>query len=113
MEKWMIGTMFLCMILTALCFAHAIVFGIMGEKCIWLVRSYQQLSKTEREKYSKEKICKAGRNILAMGGVWFLLGTAACYFLSPYAIVLFLIVWIAVLVPRMKFQEKRYEKYKK
>ncbi|MBY0757939.1 hypothetical protein B5F37_05955 [Drancourtella sp. An210] len=113
MEKITIGAMFVCMILAALCFAHAFVFGFMGEKSIWLVPSYRKLPKEKREAYSVEKICTGARNTLALWGLWFILGTVACYFLNPLIVLVFVGGWIAMLIPRMSFREKRYDKFRK
>lgn len=113
MEIKIAAAMFLCMMLAALCFAHSIVFALMKEKCIWLVRSYKTLPKEEREKYSVEKICAGGRNILLLWGVWFVIGAAACYAVTPYIAAVFVVIWIILLANRMKFSEKRYEKYRK
>lgn len=113
METKIIVAMFLCMILAALCFAHAIVFAFMREKCIWLVKSYRGIPKEERDQYSSEKICTGTRNILALWGLWFVAGTIACYFFTPYLAAVFIVAWIFMLVSRMKFSAKRYEKYKK
>ena len=42
MERVIVISVFLCMMMAALHVAHAVVFTILGEKCVWLIKSYRE-----------------------------------------------------------------------
>lgn len=54
MERVIVISVFLCMMMAALHVAHAVVFTILGEKCVWLIKSYRELSQ------GKTKVLRCG-----------------------------------------------------
>ena len=38
MERVIVIAVFICMMMTALLIAHAVVFTVLGEKCVWLIK---------------------------------------------------------------------------
>ena len=51
MERVIVIAVFICMMMTALLIAHAVVFTVLGEKCVWLIKSYRDLPKEKRDLY--------------------------------------------------------------
>lgn len=112
-DRVILISVFICMMLSALLAAHAVVFTVLGKKCIWLIKSYRDLSLEKRELYDVNLVVKGARNELVLWALWFVAGAILCYYLTPFLVVLFLGIWLAVFSSGRKFQEKRYEKYKK
>lgn len=98
MERVIVISVFLCMMMAALHVAHAVVFTILGEKCVWLIKSYRELPKEKRKCYDAALVVT---------------GAIVCFFVTPFLVIVFLGVWLAVFFSRRKFSEIRYEKYKK
>ena len=113
MERVIVISVFLCMMMAALHVAHAVVFTILGEKCVWLIKSYRELPKEKRKCYDAALVVAGARNQLFLWALWFVAGAIVCFFVTPFLVIVFLGVWLAVFFPRRKFSEIRYEKYKK
>ena len=113
MERVIVISVFLCMMMAALHVAHAVVFTILGEKCVWLIKSYRELPKEKRKCYDADLVVAGARNQLFLWALWFVAGAIVCFFVTPFLVIVFLGVWLAVFFSRRKFSEIRYEKYKK
>lgn len=112
-ERIIVIAVFICMMMTALLTAHGVVFTILGEKCVWLVKSYRDLPKEKRDQYDAGLVVNGARNGFLLWALWFVLGAVLSYFVTPFLAVAFLGVWLAVFLRGRVFREQTYEKYKK
>lgn len=96
MERVIVISVFLCMMMAALHVAHAVVFTILGEKCVWLIKSYRELPKEKRKCYDAALVVTGARNQLFLWALWFVAGAIVCFFVTPFLVIVFLGVWLAV-----------------
>ena len=80
---------------------------------MWLIKSYRELPKEKRKCYDAALVVTGARNQLFLWALWFVAGAIVCFFVTPFLVIVFLGVWLAVFFSRRKFSEIRYEKYKK
>ena len=113
MERVIVIAVFICMMMTALLIAHAVVFTVLGEKCVWLIKSYRDLPKEKRDLYDPGLVVNGARNGLVLWALWFVLGAVLSYVLTPFLVVVFLGVWLAAFFSGRNYKEKKYEKYKR
>ena len=113
MERVIVIVVFICMMMTALLTAHAVVFTVLGEKCVWLIKSYRDLPKEKRDLYDPGLVVNGARNELVLWALWFVLGAVLSYVLTPFLVVVFLGAWLAAFTSGRSFKEKKYEKYKR
>lgn len=113
MERVTVIAVFLCMMMISLLVAHAVVFSILGDKCVWLVKGYRDLPKEKRERYDPDLVVQGTRNKLLLWAVWFAAGAVSSWAFTPFLVLIFFVGWIWSFVREMKFQEKKYQKYKK
>ena len=113
MERVIVIVVFICMMMTALLTAHAVVFTVLGEKCVWLIKSYRDLPKEKRDLYDPGLVVNGARNELVLWALWFVLGAVLSYVLTPFLVVVFLGAWLAAFFSGISFKEKKYEKYKR
>lgn len=113
MERVIVIAVFICMMMTALLIAHAVVFTVLGEKCVWLIKSYRDLPKEKQNLYDPGLVVNGARNGLVLWALWFVLGAVLSYVLTPFLVVVFLGVWLAAFFSGRRFKEKKYEKYKR
>ena len=93
MERVIVIAVFICMMMTALLIAHAVVFTVLGEKCVWLIKSYRDLPKEKQNLYDPGLVVNGARNGLVLWALWFVLGAVLSYVLTPFLVVVFLGVW--------------------
>lgn len=62
MERVIVIAVFICMMMTALLIAHAVVFTVLGEKCVWLIKSYRDLPKEKQNLYDPGLVVNGARN---------------------------------------------------
>ena len=74
MERVIVIAVFICMMMTALRIAHAVVFTVLGEKCVWLIKSYRDLPKEKQNLYDPGLVVNGARNGLVLWALWFVLG---------------------------------------
>lgn len=113
MERVIVIAVFICMMMTALLIAHAVVFTVLGEKCVWLIKSYRDLPKEKQNLYDPGLVVNGARNGLVLWALWFVLGAVLSYVLTPFLVVVFLGVWLVAFFSGRSFKEKKYEKYKR
>lgn len=113
MERVIVIAVFICMMMTALLIAHAVVFTVLGEKCVWLIKSYRDLPKEKQNLYDPGLVVNGARNGLVLWALWFVLGAVLSYVLTPFLVVVFLGVWLAAFFSGRSFKEKKYEKHKR
>ena len=113
MERVIVIAVFICMMMTALLIAHAVVFTVLGEKCVWLIKSYWDLPKEKQNLYDPGLVVNGARNGLVLWALWFVLGAVLSYVLTPFLVVVFLGVWLAAFFSGRSFKEKKYEKNKR
>lgn len=106
MERVIVIAVFICMMMTALLIAHAVVFTVLGEKCVWLIKSYRDLPKEKRDLYDPGLVVNGSRNVLVLWALWFVLGAVLSYVLTPFLVVVFLGVWLAAFFSGRSFKEK-------
>ena len=66
MERVIVIAVFICMMMTALLIAHAVVFTVLGEKCVWLIKSYRDLPKEKQNLYDPGLVVNGARNGLVL-----------------------------------------------
>ena len=113
MERVIVIAVFICMMMTALLIAHAVVFTVLGEKCVWLIKSYRDLPKEKQNLYDPGLVVNGARNGLVLWALWFVLGAVLSYVLTPFLVVVFLGVWLAAFFSGRSCKEKKYVKYKR
>ena len=69
MERVIVISVFLYMMMAALHVAHAVVFTILGEKCVWLIKSYRELPKEKRKCYDADLVVRGEKPTLFVGFV--------------------------------------------
>lgn len=102
-----------CLIFAAIFGVIALVFFILKDRASVLISGYNTLSKEERQKYDREKMCKDMRNSLLIWTAIFLIGALVAYFVWKYFALVSFAVWLILFFKDVHFDyEKAFKKYR-
>jgi hypothetical protein len=104
---------FICIIFGALFAILAILFALLKERATMLISGFNTLPKEDRDKYDKARLSMDRRNAFFIWTVIFALGAIASFFISSYAVVIAIIVWLILFFRDLHLDaEKAFKKFK-
>ena len=84
------------MMMAALHVAHAVVFTILGENVCGSSKATGSFPRKNRKCYDADLVVAGARNQLFLWALWFVAGAIVCFFVTPFLVIVFLGVWLAV-----------------
>lgn len=91
----------------------AIIFLLFKEKASILISGFNNLTKAQREKYDKSKMCKDMRNLFFAFVVIFVIGGVLSYYIIAYFAIIAFIVFFVIFFKNVHLDiGKAFDKYK-
>ena len=87
---------------------------MLKRKSVILISGFNSISKDEREKYDKKKMCIDMRNSLFIWAIILFLGAISSYYISKYCAIIAIVIWLIIFFKDFYIDsEKSFEKYRK
>lgn len=105
---------FTCAVSGLICLLFALLFTFLKGKAAILISGFNTLTRQQRELYDREKMSKDHRNAFFLWSAILGCGAVAAYVFSDYAAFVIFILWLAIAMKDVHFdEEKAFAKYKK
>ena len=103
-----------CLILAVILSILSSIFALLKEKSAILISGFNSISKDEREKYDKKKMCIDMRNSFFIWAIILFLGAMSSYYISKYCAIISIVIWLSIFFKDFYIDsEKAFEKYRK